>query len=258
MEFMTTKQAAEQWGISQRRVAFLCERGRITGARKAGIMWLIPPDAKKPNDARVMEKGTRSESVIFLGIDLYINEKVFLPRKRSEKVIEYILSQFEDIDSFQVLDIATGSGALGLAVASRTNAKVTVSDISEDALTVASLNAQRNNISLQVVKSDYLQSIEGTYNLLISNPPYSSKAEIELFPEDVKNIEPYISLFGGETPLSGYEKICLDARKCLAKNGHIVYEVSPAKKVDVHNICKSHGYLVKMIEFDDIVIFDLS
>ena len=52
MEFMTTKEAAKLWGISQRRVAILCEQGRIEGVKKAGIVWLIPPDAKKPEDAR--------------------------------------------------------------------------------------------------------------------------------------------------------------------------------------------------------------
>ena len=53
MDFMTTKHAAELWGISQRRVSILCEQGRIEGVTKAGIMWLIPPDAKKPNDGRI-------------------------------------------------------------------------------------------------------------------------------------------------------------------------------------------------------------
>ena len=52
MDFMTTKQAAKLWGISQRRVSILCEQGRIDGVKKAGFMWLIPPDTKKPEDAR--------------------------------------------------------------------------------------------------------------------------------------------------------------------------------------------------------------
>lgn len=59
MEFMTTKQAAELWGISQRRVAILCEQGRIEGVKKAGIVWLIPPDAQKPKDAREKEHKTK-------------------------------------------------------------------------------------------------------------------------------------------------------------------------------------------------------
>jgi len=53
MDFMTTKQAAKLWGISQRRVSILCEQGRINGVQKAGIMWLIPPDAQKPYDGRI-------------------------------------------------------------------------------------------------------------------------------------------------------------------------------------------------------------
>lgn len=56
MEFLTTKQASELWGISQRRVAILCEEGRIDGAVKAGRTWLMPVDAKKPNDARTKPK----------------------------------------------------------------------------------------------------------------------------------------------------------------------------------------------------------
>lgn len=52
MEFITTKQAAEKWNISQRRVAILCEQGRIASAVKAGKTWLLPPDIQKPEDAR--------------------------------------------------------------------------------------------------------------------------------------------------------------------------------------------------------------
>ena len=59
MDFLTTKQASEIWGISQRRVAILCEEGRITGAVKAGRTWLMPADAKKPTDARI--KSERSD-----------------------------------------------------------------------------------------------------------------------------------------------------------------------------------------------------
>jgi len=55
MEFMTTKQAAELWGITPRRVAILCEQGRIEGVQRAGTVWLIPPGAEKPKDARYNE-----------------------------------------------------------------------------------------------------------------------------------------------------------------------------------------------------------
>ena len=53
MEFLTTKQASELWGISARRVAILCAQGRIPGTFKAGKTWLLPPDAKKPTDPRL-------------------------------------------------------------------------------------------------------------------------------------------------------------------------------------------------------------
>ena len=63
MEFLTTKQASELWGISQRRVSFLCEEGRITGAVKAGRTWLMPTDSKKPDDARIKaERSKRGKS----------------------------------------------------------------------------------------------------------------------------------------------------------------------------------------------------
>ena len=63
MEFLTTKQASELWGISQRRVAILCEEGRINGAVKAGRTWLMPIDAKKPVDARIKsERSKRGKS----------------------------------------------------------------------------------------------------------------------------------------------------------------------------------------------------
>ncbi|MEG1985267.1 MAG: DNA-binding protein [Oscillospiraceae bacterium] len=60
MEFLTTKRASELWGISPRRIALLCEQGRITGAVKAGKTWLLPPDAQKPMDQRL--KSNRSKA----------------------------------------------------------------------------------------------------------------------------------------------------------------------------------------------------
>jgi len=64
MDFMTTKQAAMLWGISQRRVSILCERGRIKGVKKAGIMWLIPPDAVKPDDGRIKSERLKRRRLI--------------------------------------------------------------------------------------------------------------------------------------------------------------------------------------------------
>ncbi|MEG0770048.1 MAG: helix-turn-helix domain-containing protein [Ruthenibacterium sp.] len=61
MEFLTTKQASELWGISPRRIALLCEQGRITGAVKAGKTWLLPPDAKKPMDKRLKKNSSKAE-----------------------------------------------------------------------------------------------------------------------------------------------------------------------------------------------------
>ncbi|MEG1011792.1 MAG: helix-turn-helix domain-containing protein [Ruthenibacterium sp.] len=61
MEFLTTKQASELWGISPRRIALLCEQGRITGAVKAGKTWLLPPDAKKPTDKRLKKNSSKAE-----------------------------------------------------------------------------------------------------------------------------------------------------------------------------------------------------
>jgi len=57
VEFLTTKQASELWGITQRRVAIFCETGRIEGAVKAGRTWLMPADTKKPEDARLKDGG---------------------------------------------------------------------------------------------------------------------------------------------------------------------------------------------------------
>ncbi|MEG1640359.1 MAG: DNA-binding protein [Ruthenibacterium sp.] len=63
MDFLTTKQASELWGISPRRIAILCEHGRIAGAVKAGKTWLLPPDAKKPTDKRLKRNRSIAEEV---------------------------------------------------------------------------------------------------------------------------------------------------------------------------------------------------
>ena len=60
IHFLTTRQMAGKWGVSSRRVAILCEQGRIENAEKVGGVWLIPPEAQKPKDARIKTKGSRN------------------------------------------------------------------------------------------------------------------------------------------------------------------------------------------------------
>ena len=63
MKYISTSEAAEQWGLSSRRIVVLCTEGRIEGAQKAGSTWIIPENAEKPNDARI-KSGKYIKSII--------------------------------------------------------------------------------------------------------------------------------------------------------------------------------------------------
>ncbi len=159
---------------------------------------------------------------VFFGYTIKVNENVLIPRPETEEVTEKAL-EFIRPDS-KVLDLCTGSGAIAVAVAKQRGIKVTASDISAEALAVAEANAKENGAEVSFIQSDMFTAIEGTFDVIISNPPYIAKSDMLTLPDNVKK-EPYIALYGGEDGLDYYRIIADKAKDFLTDNGVLVLEI---------------------------------
>lgn len=187
-------------------------------------------------------------NVNFYGYNFIVNKDVLIPRFETEELVDntlkYIEKQFGNT-KIKVLDIGTGSGNIGITICKKLpNVRVTCSDVSDKALEVARLNAQKLQAEVTFVKSDVLASINGKYDVIISNPPYISKSEkIE---DIVKNNEPSTALYADDDGLYFYDKILSTCKNNLNDKFLIAFEIGMTQKNKIINIVNNY--------FDNVVI----
>ncbi len=164
----------------------------------------------------------------FYGLPFYVNSAVLIPRPDTERLVETALSMLSE-DRRDVLDLCCGSGCIGIALAALGGARVTAADLSADALSMTERNARRNDVSVRTVQSDLLENVEGTFDLIVSNPPYLSKAEMDARDESLR-FEPALALFGGEDGLDFYRRIAAKYRRYLKPGGALLLEIGYTQK----------------------------
>ena len=187
----------------------------------------------------------------FYGMTLYVDKNVLIPRDDTCAVTQLAIKRglFLDQDP-RVLDLCTGSGCIGLAIANRVkDARVTLADVSRDALAIAKKNIARMKLSARVscVQADALKpadSFLGKFDLIVSNPPYVTTAEMEALPESVKDYEPHLALHGGEDGLDFYRAIVKNYTPALKPGGYICFEFGMGQGDAVCEILKNNGYTV--------------
>ena len=185
------------------------------------------------------------EEADFYGFKFKVNENVLIPRPETEELVELILKNAED--NMSILDIGTGSGAIAITLAKKTQAKVTAVDISKEALKIASENAKSNGANVEFIHSDLFQNLKGRkFDIIVSNPPYISEEEYSQLMPEVKNFEPKLALVCGEDGYAIYRKIIEKAPLFLNKNGKIYFEIG----------YKQADKIAEMLEkkFKDIVV----
>ena len=161
----------------------------------------------------------------FFGMQLKVDERVLIPSPETEELVELILAENLK-DNLKVLDIGTGSGAIALALAkNRLDWSVTASDISEDALELATENANAQNLNLSFIKSDCFSEISSKYDIIVSNPPYISREDQEEVGLNVLHSEPHLALFADEDGLAIYRRIAEDSKDYLNDGGKIYLEI---------------------------------
>ena len=187
----------------------------------------------------------------FYGLTLQVNQNVLIPRDDTCAVVGLAINQaiFLPADP-RVLDLCTGSGCIGLAVASRIkDARVTLADISKDALAVAKKNIVSNKMSSRVscVQADALSTAPaflGKFDMIVSNPPYITGPEMAQLPDSVRLYEPHLALFGGRDGLDFYRSIAVNYAKALKPGGYLALEFGMGQGDDVCQILRDNGYTI--------------
>ncbi|MCO4488612.1 methyltransferase [Streptococcus infantarius subsp. infantarius] len=161
----------------------------------------------------------------FRDLELAVDERVLIPRPETEELVDLVLKENSKAD-LRVLDIGTGSGAIAISLKSaRPDWQVTASDISQGALQLAEENSKLNQVSLDFVESDVFGQITGTFDVIISNPPYIAYGDKDEVGMNVLASEPHLALFGDEDGFAIYRQIIEGAGEHLSENGKLYFEI---------------------------------
>lgn len=163
--------------------------------------------------------------VDFYGYKIYVNENVLIPRYETEYLVQKTINYSKTIfnDKLDILDLGTGSGAISIVLGRELNSIVTGVDISEDALNVAKKNAIENKVSINFIKSNMLDSVEGKYDIVVSNPPYIDIDEKIM--DSVKKYEPHLALYAKDNGLYFYKNILSNIKPYLKERFIIAFEI---------------------------------
>ena len=187
----------------------------------------------------------------FWGRTFSINENVLDPRGDTETLIDFVIEK--PVKS--VLELGTGSGAIAITLACEwKEVHVTAVDISEDALLLAKLNAEKFNVQNKIhfLNSDWYDNVKGLFDLIISNPPYIGLAEQDELSAEVIKYDPEIALFAGRDGLDAYKKIIPNLPKFLNPDGFVALEIGASQGVQVKNMMNAVGFI------DAKIVKDLS
>ena len=187
----------------------------------------------------------------FYGMTLQVNSDVLIPRDDTCAVTDLAIKKALFLNSNpRILDLCTGSGCIGLAIAHRVkDARVTLADISREAMAVAKKNISLQKLTGRVscVCADALQkptAFLGKFDLIVSNPPYITTEEMKELPRSVKDFEPHLALHGGDDGLDFYRSIAKNFADALKPGGYLCFEFGMGQGDAVCRILEMNGYTI--------------
>ena len=175
----------------------------------------------------------------FWSMDFKINRTVLIPRHDTEKLVEIAIDLTNPSD--QILDIGCGSGAVAVAIAKETNGTVFASDVEVDCVALTKKNALRNSVSVETLVSDWFSKISSKFNLIVSNPPYLSSSEVDLFSTDLR-WEPTRALISGDDGLKALRVVITSSIDFLRVGGYLLVEHGYNQQIPVTDIFKNTGF----------------
>ncbi|MDR2266230.1 MAG: peptide chain release factor N(5)-glutamine methyltransferase [Christensenellaceae bacterium] len=161
----------------------------------------------------------------FYGLILKSDPRALIARSESELLAEQAIIVAKNFSNPKIIDMCTGSGSIAIAIAKNVDCQITAIDISEEAIELASENAQKNDVEIKFYTSDMFENITDTYDIIVVNPPYIKTADIEKLDASVRDYEPHNALDGGSDGLVFYRDIALKYKKFLNKGGFLILEV---------------------------------
>ena len=182
----------------------------------------------------------------FYGLTFTVNESVLIPRPETEELVDWIRTENSGKNKLNILDIGTGSGCIAICLKQEfSNAIVDAFDISDEALTTARINSERNNLAVNFMKVDILNApdFDRKWDIIVSNPPYVLEHEkSEILPNVLDN-EPHLALFVPDNdPLLFYRRIAEFAQKQLVDNGKVYFEINRQFGKDTVEMLAEHGF----------------
>jgi release factor glutamine methyltransferase len=196
-------------------------------------------------------------STSFCGFEIAVNRHSLVPRPETELLAELGWQFLSTINSqlSTALDFGTGTGCIAIALAVKCpNAKIIATDISADALTLATQNAARNKIAerIEFLQGDGFAALpkDERFDLIISNPPYIPSAEIETLQPEVRDFDPHAALDGGADGLDFYRRLAAEARSFLKTNGKIMLEFGDGQADTIKKIFENEKWIVEAVKED--------
>lgn len=207
----------------------------------------LPPEAAERFKAALLARERRQPvsqiigTRLFWGHSFLVTPDVLDPRPETEILVAAALEE----PFTRVLDLGTGSGAILLSLlAERPGASGLGVDLSGAALTVAKANAERLGLADRAtfVQSDWFEQATGMFDLIVSNPPYISAAEMQSLAPETREWEPALALTPGGDGLYAYRRIAAGLRSCLRSGGRVMLEIGPTQAGDVCALLRAEGF----------------
>lgn len=182
----------------------------------------------------------------FFGRKFLVNDSVLIPRPETEELVRLIIDHSKKKKNLKILDIGTGSGCIPVTLALEIpGSEVYATDVSKEALTVAEQNANRNSARVKFIYSDILKEqipVEGL-DIIVSNPPYIAKSEMQEMRQNVIDFEPHLALFvPNDDPLLFYREIISKSRSALNREGMLAFEINERFGKDVADLFLTSGF----------------
>ena len=193
----------------------------------------------------------------FCGADMYVDERVLIPRQDTEVLVAAALDLAAMLDgSPALLDLCTGSGCIPIALSRLGDfGSITAADLSADALEVAKMNAEQNGARIRFVQSDLFDAFRKKtedgkitpeaaerFDLITCNPPYIRSGDMAGLQPEVRDNEPSMALDGGEDGLDFYRRLAAEAGQFLNPGGCVCFEIGFDQAADVTALLENAGF----------------
>ncbi|MCK4822243.1 peptide chain release factor N(5)-glutamine methyltransferase, partial [bacterium] len=187
----------------------------------------------------------------FMSVPLKVSPDVLIPRPETELLVDKVIEEAKGLGDIRILDIGTGSGNVAIALACNLPVAImTGVDLSGKILNVAMENAEKNGVKeriqffqADVTEDDFYQQVQGSFDIVVSNPPYVSLEEWPGLPEEIREFEPRNALCDEKDGLDFFRIIAGRSGKILTSGGRLFFEIGDGQSESVRKILQKTGYI---------------